>query len=78
MTKPETFFDIYEKTKPVEVKVEKPAEETLFKPEVPEEPKQQTYTLPEGFEENLVNKITAAILEKMQPASEGGDGDGNS
>ena len=72
--KPKTFFDIYEETKPKEVVIEKPQEEALFKPEEPkEEVKQEnTFTLPEGFEENLVNKITAAILEKIQPAPDNG------
>ena len=75
MVKPETFFDIYEKTKPVEVKVEQPKEETLFEPEKPEEPKQQTYTLPDGFEENLINKITTAIMAQMKPAEGEANGD---
>lgn len=72
MTKPETFFDIYEKTKPVEAKVEVKKEETLFEPETPPESKsEQTVTLPEGFEENLVNKIAAAVLAQLKPNEEG-------
>lgn len=72
MTKPETFFDIYEKIKPVEAKVETPKEETLFEPETPTEPKtEQIVTLPEGFEENLVNKIATAVLAQLKPNEEG-------
>ena len=72
MTKPETFFDIYEKTKPVEAKVEVKKEETLFEPDTPAESKsEQTVTLPEGFEENLVNKIAAAVLAQLKPNEEG-------
>lgn len=65
MVKPETFFDIYEKTKPAEVKIETPKEETLFTPEKKEEPNQQTFELPEGFEDGLVEKITASIIAKL-------------
>lgn len=73
MVKPETFFDIYEKTKPTEVKVESKKEETLFEPETPTEPTQQTVQLPEGFEDGLVEKITASILAKLSE-QKGGDG----
>lgn len=74
MTKPETFFDIYEKTKPVEAKVEVKKEETLFEPDTPTEPKsEQIVTLPEGFEENLVNKIAAAVLAQLKPNEEGAE-----
>lgn len=71
MIKPETFFDLYEKTKPVEVKVEQPKEETLFEPEKSEVKPEQKFELPEGFEENLINKISSAILEKLQPTQGG-------
>ena len=63
----DNIFELYEETKPKEVEVKK--EETLFEPEVKEET--QTVTLPEGFEENLINKITEAIMSKLKP--EGGD-----
>lgn len=72
------IFAIYEKENPV---VEEPPKqpEKLF--EIEEEPSKapeqapvipQAVSLPEGFEENLVNKITNAILEKLKP-TEGGD-----
>ena len=78
MTKPETFFDIYEKTKPTEVIVEQPKEDKLFeieetKPENESVPVQ----LPEGFEDALVKKITNSILASLQK-DEGGTGDGDS
>ena len=64
----DNIFELYEETKPKEVEVKK--EETLFEPEVKEE--NQTVTLPEGFEENLINKITEAIMGKLNKP-EGGD-----
>lgn len=74
MNKPKTFFDIYDELKPAEVKVEKPKEEALFKPEEPKvEEKEQTIALPEGFEENLINKISAAVIAKMQSSQDGGN-----
>lgn len=78
MTKPETFFDIYEKTKPTEVIVEQQKDDKLFeieetKPENNSVPVQ----LPEGFEDALVKKITSSILASLQK-NEGGTGDGDS
>lgn len=69
--KPKTFFDVYEEFKPEEVKVEAPKEETLFEPEKPETPP-QTITLPENFEQDLINKITSAIMEKIGNSNNGG------
>ena len=69
--KPKTFFDIYDEFKPEEVKVETPKEETLFEPEKPETPP-QTVTLPENFEQDLINKITSAIMEKIGNSNNGG------
>ena len=77
MTKPKTFFDIYEETKPTEVKVETKKEETLFEPEKNEDAPDQKITLPEGFEENLINKITSAIMEKIKPQEVGENGNGS-
>ena len=74
MVKPETFFDIYEKTKPTEVKVEEPKEDKLFESEEKVEVPEQKITLPEGFEENLINKIASAVLEKIKPQEGSNDG----
>ena len=72
------IFAIYEKENPV-VPEEPKQPEKLF--EIEEEPAKapkqapvipQAVSLPEEFEENLVNKITNAILEKLKP-TEGGE-----
>lgn len=78
MTKPKSFFDIYEETKPAEVLVEnKENDEKLF---TPEEEKKETFTLPEGFEENLINKISQAVIQQIHEnakakADAGGEGE---
>lgn len=79
MTKPKDIFDIYDETKPTEVLVEnKESEETLF---TPEEEKHDTVTLPEGFEENLINRISQAVIQQIHEnaktqadANAGGEG----
>lgn len=71
-------FDIWEKEFPPEPETPK-KEETLFtiEEEVPAEPEQAPVVqptpqieLPKGFEDELVNKITNTILEKLKPQEE--------
>ena len=79
MNKPKTFFDIYDETKPAEVLVEnKENEEKLF---TPEEEKKETFALPEGFEETLINRISQAVIQQIHEnakaqadANAGGEG----
>ena len=68
-------FDIWEKEFPPTPESPK-KEETLFtiEEEAPTEPEQAPVVqstpqieLPKGFEEDIVNKITNAILEKLKP-----------
>ena len=60
----DNVFDMYEKFKPDELVIEKKKEEKLF--ELPGEEKQEEkITLPDGFEEALVKKITDSIMEKL-------------
>lgn len=79
MNKPKTFFDIYDETKPAEVLVENTEnDEKLF---TPEEEKKETFTLPEGFEETLINRISQAVIQQIHEnakaqadANAGGEG----
>ena len=74
MEKPKTFFDYYDEFKPAEVIVEKNDEDKLFNLETEGGNPDNKVTLPENFEENLVNKITAAVLNKIN--EKGGENDG--
>ncbi len=76
MEKPKTFFDYYDEFKPAEVIVDKHEEEELklFNLETEGDKPDNKVTLPENFEENLVNKITAAVLNKIN--EKGGENDG--
>lgn len=74
MEKPKTFFDYYDEFKPAEVIVEKNDEYKLFNLETEDNKPDNKVTLPENFEENLVDKITAAVLNKIN--EKGGENDG--
>ena len=72
-----SFFDIYEEIRPKEVLVEnKESEDKLFNIEE----KKETVTLPEGFEENLINRISQAVINQINQStkadtSAGGEGE---
>ncbi len=74
MEKPKTFFDYYDEFKPAEVVVEKHDEDKLFNLETEGDKPDNKVTLPENFEENLVEKITAAVLNKIN--EKGGENNG--
>lgn len=76
MEKPKTFFDYYDEFKPAEEIVEKKDDDELrlFNLEDEENKPDNKVTLPENFEENLVNKITAAVLNKIN--EKGGENNG--
>lgn len=64
----DNVFDMYEKTKPTEVKVVEKKEDKLF--EIPKENENRAFELPENFENNLIEKISAKILEQLNKAPE--------
>lgn len=76
MEKPKTFFDYYDEFKPAEVIVEKhdDDENRLFNLETGDDNPGAKVTLPENFEENLIDKITAAVLNKIN--EKGGENNG--